>query len=336
MVITTPDSVRLSVGGYIESFYSYSSTQPANHIRQPFFFHFNRHNQVGVNLAVVQLKLEAPRVRGNIALQTGTYAQDNYAGEAPALRNLFEGYIGYALNEQQTVWLDAGLFPSNLGFESAIGIYNPTLTRSLVAENSPYFLTGAKLSSQSDKPLQWALLISNGWQRIQRVPGNQMPALGTQLSYSAGNWLFNWSTFIGSDSPLGADQLRVFNNFYVTYTTNNFNFIVGADVGVEDRATSESWYGLAAIAHWKITSNWAASLRAERFADAERLVSIAQLGSPLEVTAFSVGADKLLLTRPQLMWRSELRYLQPDQGSLVDTNTDAALAATVSLALLLE
>jgi hypothetical protein len=47
---------------------------------------------------------------------------------------------------KKTLWLDAGIFGSHMGFESALSIDNPTLTKSFVAENSPYYWSGAKLT----------------------------------------------------------------------------------------------------------------------------------------------------------------------------------------------
>jgi hypothetical protein len=75
-------------------------------------------------------------------------------------------------------------FASHIGFESAIGKDCWNLTRSILADNSPYYESGAKLSYTS-KNEKWFIsgLILNGWQRIQRVEGNNLPAFGHQLTF---------------------------------------------------------------------------------------------------------------------------------------------------------
>ncbi|OQW43057.1 MAG: hypothetical protein A4S08_10190 [Proteobacteria bacterium SG_bin4] len=70
----------------------------------------------------------------------------NYAAEPGILGNLYEGNVGLKLSGSNNLWLDIGVFPSHIGFESAVGKDNWTLTRSLVAENTPYFESGAKIS----------------------------------------------------------------------------------------------------------------------------------------------------------------------------------------------
>lgn len=57
--------------------------------------------------------------------------------------------------------------PSHLGFESAVGIDCWNLTRSILAENSPYYETGIKLNYTNKKQdLYIAFHLLNGWQKI--------------------------------------------------------------------------------------------------------------------------------------------------------------------------
>ncbi len=146
----------------------------------------------------------------------GTYAQNNLAGEQELLRHVFEANAGVALDVQGPLWLDAGIFPSHIGFESAVSADNPTLTRSILAENFPYYLAGAKLSCGPSEKWELTALVLNGWQRIQRVPGSSLPSLGslgTQVTYSPSPaTTLNWSTFIGADDPDPTRRMRYFNN----------------------------------------------------------------------------------------------------------------------------
>ena len=113
---------------------------------------------------------------------TGTYANSNLAAEPGVLKNIFEANAGVKISKKKKLWIDAGIFESHIGFESAIGKNCWNLTRSISADNSPYYESGIKLSYTSDNE-KWFLsgLILNGWQRIQRVNGNNTPAFGHQL-----------------------------------------------------------------------------------------------------------------------------------------------------------
>ena len=94
-----------------------------------------------------------------------------------------------------------GVFASHLGFESAIGKDCANLTRSILADNSPYFETGAKINYTSDNN-KWYVsgLVLHGWQRIQRVDGNNTPAFGHQITYKPnGKVIVNSSSFISND-----------------------------------------------------------------------------------------------------------------------------------------
>ena len=134
--------------GYVETYYGYDFGKPQNNLRPSFFYNHTHHNQVNVNLVFVKFAYAKNRLRFNIAPMLGTYSQTNLAGEPFYLRQIFEANIGVKLLNKKELWLDAGVFPSHIGFESAISKDCATLSRSMVAENTPYFETGLKLSYQ--------------------------------------------------------------------------------------------------------------------------------------------------------------------------------------------
>jgi len=65
----------LTLSGYVEAYYSYDIGNPDNHERPGFFYSFNRHNEVNLNIGFVKAAYATDRVRGNFALIAGTYAQ---------------------------------------------------------------------------------------------------------------------------------------------------------------------------------------------------------------------------------------------------------------------
>nr|WP_244545439.1 outer membrane beta-barrel protein [Algoriphagus locisalis] len=163
--------------------------------------------------------------------------------------------------------------PSHIGFESALSNYNPTLTRSLLAENSPYFLTGAKMTYSPSGKWELAGLVVNGWQRIQRLEGNSLLSLGTQLIFRPKeSILLNWSTFIGTDDPDISRRMRYFNNFYGQFqVTEKFAFTTGFDIGVQQRTKNSSvydfWLSPVYIGQYMIDKRWKTAIRAEYYQD---------------------------------------------------------------------
>lgn len=263
----------LKVSGFVDVFYVYDFNQPQGTERQPFLFNHNRHNEFNLNLGFVKLELTQAKYRANFALQTGTYANDNYAAEPGLLKNIFEANIGISLHKKNNLWLDAGVLPSHIGFESAISMDNWTMTRSLLAENSPYFLTGAKLTYTPSEKLELAALILNGWQRIQRLQGNSMPSFGTQVNYALSEKVtFNWSTFAGTDEPDSTRTLRFFNNFYGQFQlSGKLGLIAGFDVGAQQQSKGSSdvdfWFSPVMIVQYAFNEVWSATARAEYYQD---------------------------------------------------------------------
>ncbi len=160
----------LEISGYVETYYMYDFANPDDHVRPDFLYSFNRHNEVNLNLGYIQAQYDDDKVRGKLAFMAGTYAIANLRAEPGVLKNVFEANVGVKISKYKNLWVDAGIFASHIGFESTIGAKTWNMTRSILAENSPYYLSGAKISYTSDNE-KWFLsgLVLNGWQRIQRV-----------------------------------------------------------------------------------------------------------------------------------------------------------------------
>src|SRR5262249_5192558 len=149
-------------GGYIDGYYRYDVG--LNHPGQtPYFFSSARHNNFSVNLALVDVKFSGERFRGRFAPAVGTYMEDNYAAEPQGFRNIFEASGGVRLCKRYDLWLDAGVLGSPYGYEGAISKEQISYTRSFSAENSPYYVTGARLTAALGSRASLALFAINGW-----------------------------------------------------------------------------------------------------------------------------------------------------------------------------
>ena len=140
----------LNWSSYLEVYYTYDFNKPTTHTRPSFIYSHNRHNEFNLNLGFVKANYTGEKFRANLALAGGTYMNANYVAEPGVLKNIFEANAGIRLHKKRNLWLDAGIFPSHIGFESALSKDCWNLTRSILADNSPYFEAGAKLTYTSD------------------------------------------------------------------------------------------------------------------------------------------------------------------------------------------
>src|SRR5215510_14432049 len=147
---TSEKATPLTFSGFAEAYYSYDFNKPVDNNRPWFLYSHNRHNEFNANLAFVKGSYNAERIRANIAVAVGTYMNANYAAEPGVLKNIYEANVGVKISKTKNLWIDGGIFSSHIGFESAQSSTCWTLTRSMVADNTPYYESGAKLTYTSD------------------------------------------------------------------------------------------------------------------------------------------------------------------------------------------
>ncbi len=293
-------------------------------------FNHNRHNEFNLNLGLVGLQLDHSKYRAKLTLQAGTYANDNYASEPGVLKNIFEAWAGVSLNRDNTLWVDAGILPSHIGFESAISTENFTLTRSLSAENSPYFLTGARLSYTPDPHWSFAGLVVNGWQRIRKVSGNSLLSFGTQVLYApSGNFQLNWSTFSGTDDPDSERRMRYFSNLFGRFQIDErFWVLAGYDMGLQQERKGSSRYDLwltpTIIGQYTLHKHWQTAVRIEYYQDPGGVIIQTDAPDGFRSLGFSLNAD--YIPAPGVKGRLEARWLRSHdpifraEGGMEDQN----------------
>ena len=171
----------IQISGFLDVYYGFDFNQPQSEWRQPFLFNYNRHNSFSLNLGKIKFSVEDSSYRASLAFHTGTYVNDNYSSQLGLLKSVSEASVGFALNKNKKMWLDVGVLPSHIGFESAISADNWTLTRSILAENSPYYMAGAKVTFKPTSKLELSAIVCNGWQVIKRLDGNSLLSFGSQI-----------------------------------------------------------------------------------------------------------------------------------------------------------
>ena len=333
---------EIKISGFLDIFYAYDFNKPETSNRQSFLYNHNRHNEFNLNLGYLKFGVTHPKYRANLALQAGTYVNDNYSSEPGILKNIFEANIGISLDKKNNIWLDAGIFGSHIGFESAISMDNWTLTRSLLAENSPYYLSGAKLTYKPYSKWEFAALICNGWQHIQRVKGNSLPSFGTQIKYTPSEKItLNWSTFLGTDFEDDVRKMRYFNNFYGQFQVHpNLGLIAGFDLGSQQHKTGEpqydQWFSPVIIIKYTLSDKWAAACRAEYYQDKTGIIVATNTENGFKTSGLSLNFD--YAPRSNILCRFEGRWLKgQDEIFLVgDRHSKDNFALVTSIAMKFE
>ncbi len=298
---------------YNESYYAYDFNRPASNSRPGFMYSHNRHNEFTLNLRVLKAGYMAEKVRANLALAAGTYMNANYSAEPGVLKNIYEANAGFKIGKKK-LWLDAGILPSHIGFESATGKDNWTLTRSMVADNSPYYEAGAKLSfTTEDEKWFFSALVLNGWQRIKRVDGNALLSVGTQITYKPASTVrLNYSTFIGTDKPNSLRQMRYYHNLYgILQVSDVVGITAGLDIGTEEKSNTSSavnaWYSPVLILKFNVSPKVSLTARGEYYHDEKGVIISTGTLNGFKTSGVSLNID--YYPSENMMARVEIRSL---------------------------
>jgi hypothetical protein len=300
--------LKATFSGFVETYYSYDFNQPLTDSKLPFMYNYNRHNEFNINIGLLRTKVEYENAYAVISLQSGTYVDDNYSNEK--IKYLNEAYVGLYLDKSKKQSVEVGILPSYLGFESSTTSTNLNLTRSILAENSPYFMTGVKYNYKPSDKWNFTALLTNGWQRINKPQKDVAPSFGTQIVYkSSANSTLNWSTFIGKEFN-GIDYtMRYFSNLYFDKKWNDkWRTIAGFDYGLQDLSSknnsSASWLSPVFITQYSINPKWQTAFRTEYYQDEKNVIIFTN--NEFKTLGFSLNFDYLPNSKVKL--RTEARY----------------------------
>jgi len=334
------DEPKIKVTGYLETYFGYDFNKPADNNRPGFIYSHNRNNEVNLNLGFIKANYDTGNIRANVAVMAGTYANANLAAEPGVLKNIFEANAGVKLSKTVNLWLDAGIFSSHIGFESAISKDCWVLTRGIASENTPYYESGAKLTyGTTDGKFTATALYLNGWQRMSRQNGNSQPAGGIQLTWKpTAKITVNYSNYLGTE---GADSVRVrrfYHNVYgIFQLTDKFGLTLGFDYGTQQKAKGISdkneVLSPVAIAQYKITSKWAVAGRVEYYEDKNGVFISTGMPNGFKTTGYSLNLDYAPISNAVIRLEGKI-YDSKDKVFVRDlgmVNNNAALTASIAV-----
>jgi hypothetical protein len=324
---------QLTFSGYGDLYYSYDFSNPENHQKPDFVYNHKRHNEINANLLLARLNYQTSGTRASLGVMAGNYPEYNLANEPQWAQFIYEANVGFRISKKHNLWLDAGIMPSHIGFESAICQDNLTLTRSILADNSPYYETGIKFSYENEqKNLFLAFLILNGWQNISKADGQQRPSFGTQFTFIVNDHLsFNYSTFFGSAQPDSLQAFRTYHNLYSQFSIGErLSFIAGIDIGTDKYNGNDYfyWYSPVFICRYKTSDKTAIALRGEYYDDKKQIIIYTGTANGFQTAGVSLNYDCAISEK--ITFRTEWKtYLAGDK--IFPENSSENHAVTTNL-----
>jgi hypothetical protein len=334
-------SRHVAWGGFIDTYYAWDGGHPGS-IDRPFTTQAARHNEFNINLAHVAVTLSGDRVRGRLALQAGTSVQSNYAGE-PSVGTLSGNSLSRHIQEATVgariatgLWADAGIYFSYIGGEGWISRDNATYTRSLVAEYSPYYLSGARLTWQPRRsPFTFQLHVMNGWQNISET--NSDKAVGGRVDWQVSPALtLSYGNFFGNELPDSVPaSTRAFNQVLAKLSLPAGLVVQGQfDYGKQGGSV---WFGWTLTGRKPVTPAVAVAARLEQYSDPDQVIVVTGTPNPLKTVGGSLGLD--VGRTDGLLWRTEVRGLRasaplfPSGGAANGSRNSLLVVTSMALSL---
>ncbi|MDX2192045.1 MAG: outer membrane beta-barrel protein [Gemmatimonadales bacterium] len=342
---TTAARPQVTFGAFADVYYAWDAGRPRL-LDRPFTTQPARHNEFNANLVFVEAKLTGERVRGRLALQAGTSVQANYAGEPSVgrisgpdlLRHVQEATVGVQVTP--SIWLDGGIYFSPVGFEGWISRDNPTYTRSLVADYTPYYLSGVKATWALAPTVTAQAHLVNGWQNVSETNGDK--AVLVRVDWQATPaLLLAIGGFAGNEQPDSVPaRLRRYQQLLARWTPAGGWELSGVfDLGVQavPNAPAHTWHGGTVIVRKALDARWRMVVRAERFVDRGQVVVSTGTPDGFATWSGSLGAD--MQVNAHVLWRSEVRLFDssdpvwPRRGAAAGARQGGFLVTSLALSL---
>jgi hypothetical protein len=271
----------ISVHGFVDGYYAWNDNKPGSH--ENFVpgtgTTGERANEVNLNLAAIEIVREPKPVGFHLSLVAGNGADVVHSGEPPGswlgrdvVRHVYQASIIYRASDRLT--LEAGIFPSHIGFEGFFSKDNWNYTRGWLGEFSPYYQTGVHASYRFSRRWSGEVHVLNGWQLIG--DNNDAKAVGGKIAYSGDRLSASLNTFDGPELPHDNVHWRHFGDLIVTWkATPTLSLNASVDRGHQEypNNATANWLGVAGYGRYAFGTRHAIAVRGELFRDPENGIS---------------------------------------------------------------
>ena len=268
-----------------------------------------RANELNLNAAALELALDPRPVGFHLTLAFGSGPDVVHAGEpdgpstgAAIWRSVYQASVSWTAPVGRGLLLEAGIYPSHIGFESFFSKDNWNYTRGWLGEFSPYYQAGLKVAYAFDEHWSAQIHLLNGWQVIG--DHNRAKAVGTQIAWTGDRASLACNTFAGPELPGDDSHWRLFGDLTAQVKTASWLTLgATADLGWQDRPQGAAlWHGAGLYARAVISAITAVALRAEYYDDRDGFFS----GAPQLLREGTATLE--LRPAPQLIFKLEVRH----------------------------
>ena len=152
-----------------------------------------------------------------------------------------------------------------------------------------------------------------------------MPSFGWQIQGKpTDKILINSSSFIGTDKPDSARQMRYFHNFYAIFNASSkIAFTVGVDAGAEQKAKGSkqynAWYSPVFIVRYAPIEMLALSARVEYYSDKNSVIVATGTPNGFQTFGYSLNVD--VMPFPNAIIRLEGRLYQSRKDDIFENKS---------------
>jgi hypothetical protein len=270
--LAAPDD--LTVGGFVESYYSYDTNDPDVGVTALRGFDA-RNRTFALSLAALEVGVDGDVARGKVALQAGPTALSYFAAEpvtpaafgvgatsAAELHVIREAWAGATAPVKGGLSVDGGVFLSPVGYDYIAVKDNHAWSLSNLGVGLPFYFTGVRATQDFGQGTTATVSVVNGWNSI--VDGNRQPSVMAYVGHAADSGFALQVLWMGGDEGTGSPR-QLFDGWVQVPLGPVLGF-AGADTGFEPRDGGlRTWQAAQLGGEWSVTEAWSLTLRGDVF-----------------------------------------------------------------------
>lgn len=241
----------------------------------------NRLNQLAPNMGMAYLRKlqdENSPWGMELALQAG-YDTDGLVPDQQRitgyswLRYLARANLSYRLPFGNGLNLTGGLMNSFIGLESMWSRDNNHISRSWMADYSPYYVIGIGGQYPVNKDLQLGVFLLNDYDYL--AYRTSQPKYATQVVWTINqNWKYTQNLFAGTEQYSSGSSWRYFSDTILQWSAESLTLAWAFDSGSQEGGKQQAfWLASMLSGRWQLQSEWALALRPELYWDADGLMT---------------------------------------------------------------
>ncbi|MEO0311121.1 MAG: hypothetical protein RIQ89_778 [Bacteroidota bacterium] len=266
IILSKGSHSQLLLSCYADAYYAFSLPNKALSNNESLIYNHLKTNSLATNVSLLDFNYQNKKWKTSIGLMAGDYGTYNLSAEPYWLRFIYQANINFTFDDSGKSILTAGIFPSHIGVESPLAVNNWMLTRSFVAENSPYYESGIKYSFAGFN-YSLAVMALNGWQNIYQSKKITLDALGVAFATKLTNSVtLNYNNFFRANNDL-VYEYRWYQNLYLTLQKNKLGLLINFDLGYDISSSSKPsvWYAPLMMIKYDCSKTISLAARVENF-----------------------------------------------------------------------